>query len=81
MPDIPTSPPPLDVSFIKDKETRKLVEKEHERAVKAYERALKDRESALKDREKLEEKRARKEEKETEEVGYPGRPWSCLAAG
>jgi hypothetical protein len=68
LPDVPTAPPPLDVSFIKDKETRKLVEKEHERAVKAYEKALKDRESAVKDREKLEEKRARKEEKEAKEA-------------
>jgi hypothetical protein len=68
LPDVPTAPPPLDLSFIQDKETRKLVEKEHSRAVKAYEKALKDRESAVKDREKLEEKRIRKEKKEAEEA-------------
>jgi hypothetical protein len=68
LPELPTAPPALDLSFIQDKETRKLVEKEHSRAVKAYEKALKDREAAVKEREKLEEKRVRKEKKEAEEA-------------
>jgi hypothetical protein len=64
IPDPPTAPAPLDVSFIEDKQTRKLVEKEHSRATKAYEQAVKERERIIRDRAKLEEKRERKEKKE-----------------
>jgi pimeloyl-ACP methyl ester carboxylesterase len=65
IPDMPTAPAPLDVSYIEDKQTRKLVEKEHSRAVKAYEKAVKERERIIRDRTKLEEKRERKEKKES----------------
>lgn len=64
IPDPPTAPAPLDVSFIEDKQTRKLVEKEHSRATKAYEQAVKERERIIRDRAKLEEKRERKEKKD-----------------
>jgi len=64
IPDPPTAPAPLDVSYIEDKQTRKLVEKEHSRATKAYEQAVKERERIIRDRTKLEEKRERKERKE-----------------
>ncbi|KAK3069045.1 hypothetical protein LTR53_012924 [Teratosphaeriaceae sp. CCFEE 6253] len=63
IPDPPSAPPALDTSYIADAETRKLVEKEHSRAVKAYEKAIKDRQKAIAEREKLEEKRARSAEK------------------
>ncbi|KAK5173880.1 uncharacterized protein LTR77_002561 [Saxophila tyrrhenica] len=66
IPPQPTAPPPLNVSYIQDPATRKLVEKEHTRAVKAYEKAVKDRERAIRDRAKLEEKRGRKERKDSE---------------
>lgn len=65
IPDMPTAPAPLDVSYIEDKQTRKLVEKEHSRAIKAYEQAVKERERTIRDRTKLEEKRERKEKKES----------------
>ena len=63
--DMPTAPAPLDVTYIEDKQTRKLVEKEHSRATKAYEKAVKERERIIRDRAKLEEKRERKEKKES----------------
>ncbi|KAK0259146.1 hypothetical protein LTS09_005970 [Friedmanniomyces endolithicus] len=56
IPEPPTAPPPLDMSYITDPQTRKLVEKEHVRAVKAYEKAIKDRRKTIADRAKLEEK-------------------------
>lgn len=65
IPDMPTAPAPLDVTYIEDKQTRKLVEKEHSRATKAYEKAVKERERVIRDRAKLEEKRERKEKKES----------------
>ena len=65
IPDMPTAPAPLDLSYIEDKQTRKLVEKEHSRATKAYEKAVKERERIIRDRAKLEEKRERKEKKES----------------
>jgi pimeloyl-ACP methyl ester carboxylesterase len=65
IPDMPTAPAPLDVSYIEDKQTRKLVEKEHTRATKAYEKAVKERERVIRDRAKLEEKREKKEKKES----------------
>ncbi|KAK4548621.1 hypothetical protein LTR36_009531 [Oleoguttula mirabilis] len=57
--DLPPAPPPLDVSYIEDPGTRKLVAKEHTRAVKAYEKSAKDREKAIVDRAKLQAKRER----------------------
>ena len=68
IPDAPAAPVPLDVSFIQDQATRKLVEKEHARAVKSYEKAVKDREKAIRDRAKLEEKRGRKALKDAEKA-------------
>lgn len=44
--ELPPAPPPLDVSYIQDPETRKLVEGEHARAVEAYEKAVADRQKA-----------------------------------
>lgn len=69
IPDPPVAPAPLDVSYIEDKQTRKLVEKEYSRAVKAYEQAVKERERVIRDRAKLVEKRERKAEKETLKAG------------
>ena len=61
IPDLPDPPPSLDVSYIKDPATRKLVEKEHIRALKAYEKAVKDRE-------KLIEKHDRKTRKDSDKM-------------
>jgi len=68
IPDLPAAPSPLDVSYIEDKQTRKLVEKEHLRATKAYEQAVKERERMIRDRAKLEEKRERKLQKEADKA-------------
>lgn len=68
IPDMPTAPAPLNVDYIEDKQTRKLVEKEHARATKAYEQAVKERERIVRDRAKLVEKRERKEKKESEKA-------------
>lgn len=61
IPDAPAKPPPLDVTYIQDPATRKLVEKEHAQAVKAYEKAIKDRQ-------KLMEKHDRKARKDSEKA-------------
>ncbi|KAH9831492.1 hypothetical protein Tdes44962_MAKER08922 [Teratosphaeria destructans] len=71
IPDLPDAPPPLDTSYIQDPETKKLVEKEHARAIKAYEQAVKDWQKAVRDRAKLEEKKekaARKEARSAEKA-------------
>ncbi|KAK3723438.1 hypothetical protein LTR37_001690 [Vermiconidia calcicola] len=68
IPDLPAAPPPLDLSYIQDPNVRKLVEKEHARAVKSYEKAVKEREKAVKDRAKLEEKRERKSQRNAEKA-------------
>lgn len=68
IPDPPVAPSPLEVSYIEDKQTRKLVEKEHARAMKAYEQAVKERERIIRDRAKLEEKRERKEKKDAQKA-------------
>lgn len=68
VPDLPTKPAPLDVTYIQDTDTRKLVEKEHARAMKSYEKAIKDREKLIKDRAKLEEKRNRRAQKDAEKA-------------
>lgn len=65
IPDEPTPPSPLDVSYIEDNQTKKLVEKEHSRALKNYERAVKERDRIIRDRARLEEKRERREKKES----------------
>ncbi|KAI5370404.1 Putative alpha/Beta hydrolase [Septoria linicola] len=41
--DLPVKPGPLDFGYIQDPEVKKLVQKEHERAVKAYDDALAER--------------------------------------
>lgn len=56
LPDLPKPPPPLDVSFIQDPATKKLVVKEHARAVKAHEKAVKEREKAVRTRQALQSK-------------------------
>ncbi|CZT16591.1 uncharacterized protein RCC_02425 [Ramularia collo-cygni] len=63
LPPLPAAPPPLDVSFITDKGTRKLVEKEHAKAVKNYEKAVKNRAKLIEDHKKATEKQARKDQK------------------
>lgn len=68
IPDLPPPPPPLDLSYIQDADTRKLVEREHLRAVKSHEKAVKDRDKALRARAKLEEKKERKALKEAEKA-------------
>lgn len=68
IPELPPAPPPLNVSFISDPDTRKLVEKEHARAVKAYEKAVRDRDKAIADRVKLQEKRDRNSKKDAEKA-------------
>ena len=68
IPDLPTPPPALDVTYIKDQQTRKVVEKEHTRAVKSYEKAVKDREKAIRDRARLEQKKERKALKDAEKA-------------
>lgn len=68
VPELPPEPPALDLSFIQDLETKKLVAKEHTRAVKAYEKAVKDREKALAARAKLQEKRDKHAQKEAEKT-------------
>nr|OQO24441.1 hypothetical protein B0A51_10160 [Rachicladosporium sp. CCFEE 5018] len=68
IPDLPPAPPPLNTSFISDKDTKKLVEKEHARSVKAYEKAAADREKMIKEREKLEKRRAEKADREAEKA-------------
>ena len=66
IPDLPQAPAPLDVSYIQDTATRRLVEREHTRAVKSYEKAVKEREKAVRARAKLEEKKERKALKDAE---------------
>jgi hypothetical protein len=62
MPNLPPLPPPpmepmpLDLTPYPDKQARKLVEREHDRQVKAYKQALKDREAAVEGRQRLEDK-------------------------
>lgn len=68
IPDLPSAPAPLDVSYIQDPATRKLVEKEHAHAVKAYEKAVRDRDKALYARQKLEDKQKRKADKEADKA-------------
>ncbi|KAF2719414.1 hypothetical protein K431DRAFT_286705 [Polychaeton citri CBS 116435] len=68
IPEMPTKPPPLDVSFIKDETTRKLVEKEYSRATKAYEKAVRDREKAIQDSAKAQEKQSHKAKKDAEKA-------------
>jgi pimeloyl-ACP methyl ester carboxylesterase len=56
LPELPPPPPPLNVSYIQDAATRKLVEDEHARAVELYEKAVKERQLAAEknDKETLE---------------------------
>ena len=57
IPPVPAEPAAFDPSTYKDKDERKLAEKEHSRQLKAFQRAIKDRDKAVKDRRKLSEKR------------------------
>ncbi|KAJ9602105.1 hypothetical protein H2200_013465 [Cladophialophora chaetospira] len=58
-PPMPAPPADFDPGFFKTEEVVKLLQKEHDRKVKAHERAVKDREDSVKDREKLAEKHRR----------------------
>ncbi|OTA36170.1 hypothetical protein BTJ68_03398 [Hortaea werneckii EXF-2000] len=66
LPEPPTAPPPLDLTFIQDAETRKRVEKEHARAMKVYEKAVKEREKAVASRAKWQAKRSKSTQKDAE---------------
>ncbi|RMY03536.1 hypothetical protein D0867_10656 [Hortaea werneckii] len=66
LPEPPTAPPPLDLTFIQDAETRKRVEKEHSRAMKSYEKAVKEREKAVASRAKWQAKRERSTQKDAD---------------
>ncbi|EMD00446.1 hypothetical protein BAUCODRAFT_169256 [Baudoinia panamericana UAMH 10762] len=68
IPELPPAPPPLDVSYIQDASTRKLVEKEHSRALKAHEQAMKNREKAIRDRARLAEKVRAQSQKDAQKV-------------
>lgn len=68
LPPLPEAPPPLNVSFITDKATRKLVEKEHAKAVKDYEKVVKNRTKLIQDHAKAKEKQAKKDQKATSKV-------------
>lgn len=61
LPPLPEAPSPLNVSFITDKSTRKLVAKEHAKAVKEYEKAVKNRTKLIQDHAKAKEKQAKKD--------------------
>nr|POF15197.1 hypothetical protein CFP56_42086 [Quercus suber] len=66
LPELPRAPPPLDVSFIQDVATRKMVEKEHARASKAYLKAVKEREKSIAEWRKREQKREKSARQATE---------------
>ncbi|KAK4188196.1 hypothetical protein QBC35DRAFT_383151 [Podospora australis] len=63
IPDLPPPPAPPDFNSFSDKDSKKLAEKEHKRALKIHEQAVKSREKAIKDREKLLKERQKALEK------------------
>ncbi|RMY57947.1 hypothetical protein D0865_02870 [Hortaea werneckii] len=66
LPEPPNAPPPLDLTFIQDAETRKRVEKEHSRAMKSYEKAVKEREKVVASRAKWQAKREKSTQKDAD---------------
>nr|POE88116.1 hypothetical protein CFP56_11345 [Quercus suber] len=80
LPDLPPAPPPLDVSFIQDAATRKMVEKEHARATKAYEKAVKEREKSIAEWRKLEQKREKNARQAAEKADKDAAKADLLAA-
>lgn len=54
IPPLPEEPDPIDLTQFTDRNARKIMERQHARAVKAYKQAERDRNRALKDRSKLE---------------------------
>ncbi|KAF2101213.1 hypothetical protein NA57DRAFT_21171, partial [Rhizodiscina lignyota] len=56
IPPLPKEPEPIDLQQFRDKNVRRVMERQHARAMKAYKQAVKDRNRALKDRSKLEAK-------------------------
>lgn len=62
----PEEPPPFDPAVYKDKDARRLAEKDYARQAKAYKQAVKDREKAFSDRRRLLEKREKNAAKERE---------------
>ena len=66
VPPAPEEPSPFDPNLYAEKDTRKLAEKDHARAVKSYKQALKDRDKAITDRRKLLEKREKNAAKDRE---------------
>ncbi|GAB7358235.1 hypothetical protein MBLNU230_g0386t1 [Neophaeotheca triangularis] len=68
VPDPPQAPTPPDLSNVTDKDTRKLAEKEHNRAVKSYEKTLKDREKVIQERAKLAKKQQLKVRKDLDKA-------------
>ncbi|TKA30965.1 hypothetical protein B0A50_01933 [Salinomyces thailandicus] len=66
LPALPPPPPPLNIAFIQDPATKKVIEKEHKRAVKLYEKAVKEHEKAAKAQAKGERRKASAAGKERE---------------
>lgn len=56
LPDEPIEPPQLDLSSYPGKDVQKVVQRQHDRRLKAYKQAVKDRNDTIRDREKLIEK-------------------------
>ncbi|KIW82693.1 hypothetical protein Z517_05720 [Fonsecaea pedrosoi CBS 271.37] len=61
---LPERPAEFDSSQYRDKDTLKVVQKEHERQVQAYERAVRDRNKSVEEREKLLRKHERKQQEQ-----------------
>ena len=66
IPPEPVEPDPIDLSLYKDKDERKIADKEYKRVTKVYQQAVKDRETAIRDRKKLVEKREKRAQQEKE---------------
>lgn len=63
LPPLPMEPAAVNLDLYQDKDVKKAVQREHNRAVKAYKQAVKNRERALKDRAKIEDKYKKRVEK------------------
>lgn len=63
LPPLPMEPAPPNLDLYTDKDVKKAVQREHDRAVKGYKKAVKNHERALKDRAKIEAKYKKRMEK------------------
>lgn len=64
IPPIPQEPPFVDLAEYPDKAQRKVVEREHEQALKEYQKAVKDRNKVIKERSRMEERWKEQEAKQ-----------------